>query len=163
MRRARGALRHAQYLGLMETSGRRDQLEAAGRWLRAERIRRGFDTLGKFARALEVDPSRVSNYETGKSEVPDDRAQKIADVLGMDIIEVRRNLGLWVPPDRARTSEELRAETDANLDELEAAVELIKHDPEKRRRVADMIRAAFGDAPPRPPDRPEDERQRDAG
>lgn len=41
----------------------------------------------------------VSNYETGRSAVPSDRAERIAEALDMDIITVRRNLGLWVPPD----------------------------------------------------------------
>lgn len=72
--------------------------EAAGRWLREQRTRRGFKTAGDLARALGVDPSRISNYETGKSAVPDDRVEQIAQVLDMDLIKVRRNLGLWVPP-----------------------------------------------------------------
>jgi transcriptional regulator with XRE-family HTH domain len=73
--------------------------EAAGRWLREQRIRKGFETGVQFAHALGVDLSRVSAYENGRAVVPDERADRIAEVLEMDIITVRRNLGLWVPPE----------------------------------------------------------------
>lgn len=71
--------------------------QEAGRWLRDERRRRGFDTVGALARAIQVDPSRISQYERGNARVPDDRAAQIAVVFGMSEIEVRRHLGLWVP------------------------------------------------------------------
>lgn len=78
---------------------KREQLEAAGQWLRRARVTRGYATLVDFARALDIDQSQVSRYERGVSEISDERAAQIARVLGMDLIEVRRNLGLWVPDD----------------------------------------------------------------
>lgn len=89
----------------MDNTERRRNLEEAGRWLRTQRTKRGYDTAGKLARALGVDPSRISNYERGMSAVPDERAAQIADLFGMDEIEVRRGLGLWVPDDAKESQE----------------------------------------------------------
>lgn len=73
---------------------------AAGRWLVEKRSLVGrYDTAADFARALDITPARLSSYERGISLVDDDMAQRIADVLGMSIIEVRKGLGLWVPPE----------------------------------------------------------------
>jgi transcriptional regulator with XRE-family HTH domain len=52
-----------------------------------------------FGRAIGVDSSSVSNYETGKTRPDDERAARIAEVLGLDEVQTRRSLGLWVPPD----------------------------------------------------------------
>jgi transcriptional regulator with XRE-family HTH domain len=87
---------------------RRERLEAAGRWLRRERHRRGYETAGALARALGVDPSRVSQYERGASAVPDERAADIAELFGMPELEVRRHLGLWVPEPSGRFATEER-------------------------------------------------------
>lgn len=81
----------------MTGDSRRAHLPAAGLWLREARTRRGFRTAADFARTLGIDKSLVSNYERGVNAVDDERAEQIAGVLRMDIIEVRRNLGLWVP------------------------------------------------------------------
>ena len=83
------------------TSGetRRERLDAAGRWLVKQRSLVGrFDTAAEFARALGTSAANVSNYETGKAEVSDDMAERIAEVLGLPILDVRRGLRLWVPP-----------------------------------------------------------------
>lgn len=80
-------------------SRKRERQEAAGRWLRDHREQRGYKTIGQFARALGVDQSMISRYERGVSEIDDERAEQIAEVLGMDLIDVRRGLGLWVPPE----------------------------------------------------------------
>ena len=78
---------------------RRERLDAAGRWLVRQRSLVGrFDTAAEFARALGTSAANVSNYETGKAEVSDDMAERIADVLGLPILDVRRGLRLWVPP-----------------------------------------------------------------
>lgn len=82
------------YMGGLD---RREQLQVAGRWLREQREKRGFPKLGSFARAVGVDPSQISNYERGVNAVTDERAEQIAAALGMSVMEVRRNLGLWVP------------------------------------------------------------------
>jgi transcriptional regulator with XRE-family HTH domain len=88
----------------------------AGQWLREQRQSRGFSTAAEFGRALGISKELVSNYETGRSSVPDDKAERIAEVLDMDIIEARRNLGLWVPP---QASDELaEPEDDPELIQL---------------------------------------------
>lgn len=76
---------------------RRRQLEEAGRWLRTAREQHG-SNVRRFAAELDVTTQAVYNWESGKNAVDDDRANRIAKVLSMDIIEVRRNLGLWTPP-----------------------------------------------------------------
>lgn len=82
---------------------KRERLEQAGQWLRQAREDRGFSTATAFAAALGVNQSMVSRYERGGSEVEDERAEQIADVLGMPLVEVRRGLGLWVPADEPAT------------------------------------------------------------
>lgn len=77
----------------------------AGLWLRQSRISRGYESAGEFARVLEIDPSMVSRYERGMSEVSDERAEQIAEILRMDIIDVRRGLGLWVPSESGYVEE----------------------------------------------------------
>lgn len=110
---------------------------AAGRWLRDQRRRRGFETVGEFARALDVDPSRVSNYERGKSKVPDDRADKIAELFRMSVIEVRRQLGLWLPPETATNEEP--------IDRLERLWREYKEDPGERGVVLRELLETWGD------------------
>lgn len=95
-------------------ASKRDRLEAAGRWLRDARERRGYATAADFARALRVDQSLVSRYERGLSAVGDERAEQIARLLRMDIVDVRGGLGLWVPPEPTARP----AAGDAELQEL---------------------------------------------
>lgn len=111
-----------------DSRSRRARLEVAGAWLREQRTRRGFRTGGAFARALGVDPSAVSGWETGASRVGDERAEAIAELLGLDIITVRRRLDLWVPPETVDDAEDsgwqrvdhLLAQAQALMDQLEA-------------------------------------------
>lgn len=77
-------------------TSRAAQQKAWGRWLRTAREDADLG-LREFARALEIAPTQVCNYESGKSKVPDERATAIARVLELDEITVRRSLGLWVP------------------------------------------------------------------
>lgn len=99
-------------------ASRRDRLEAAGGWLRRARERRGYRTAADFARALQVDQSLISRYERGISEVGDERAEQIAGLLHMDIIDVRSGLGLWVPRESAARPERPATADDAELQEL---------------------------------------------
>lgn len=127
----------------MET--KRDRLEAAGRWLRGARERRGYRTAADFARALQVDQSLVSRYERGLSAVGDERAEQIAQVLRMDILDVRGGLGLWVPSGASRP-----AEGDAELQELIAQA---GHNPVLRDALLAVKR--MNDARQQPPPRSE--------
>jgi transcriptional regulator with XRE-family HTH domain len=97
---------------------KRDRLEAAGRWLRGARERRGYRTAADFARALQVDQSLVSRYERGVSAVGDERAEQIAHLLRMDIVDVRSGLGLWVPPESTAGVARPAAAGDTELQEL---------------------------------------------
>jgi transcriptional regulator with XRE-family HTH domain len=99
-------------------ASRRDQLEAAGRWLRGARERRGYQTAADFARALQVDQSLISRYERGISAVGDERAEQIAQVLRMDIVDARRGLGLWVPRESGSRAAHPAAVDDMELQEL---------------------------------------------
>jgi transcriptional regulator with XRE-family HTH domain len=99
-------------------ASRRDELEAAGRWLRGVRERRGYQTAADFARALQVDQSLVSRYERGISAIGDERAEQIAHVLRMDIVEVRRGLGLWVPHESTTRATHPPSADDVELQEL---------------------------------------------
>jgi transcriptional regulator with XRE-family HTH domain len=64
--------------------------------LRAQREQRGW-TGSDFARQLSLAQVRVSAYERGQYEVPSNVAELVAAALELPLIEVRRNLGLWVP------------------------------------------------------------------
>lgn len=108
------------------STDRRTVLEDAGRWLRKQRERRGFETAGEFARTIGIDPSQLSRYERGISAVPDERAEQISEVLRMDILDVRRGLGLWVPStnEPAEDDDEPDLETMSD-DELEEYIDSI--------------------------------------
>lgn len=117
----------------MGADERRERLARAGAWLRAARSRR-YPKAVDFARALGIDGSLLSRYETGASEVPDERAEQIAKVLKMDIITVRRNLGLWVPE---ATGPMDRAE--AIMDENERVLESIKSLGRRERKAVEQM------------------------
>jgi len=113
------------------------QRAQAGAWLREQRERRGYATAAAFASALGIDKSLVSNYETGRTAVPDDRAERIAEVLGMDIIEVRRRLGLWVPEGEPR-----QAPWAGELEEVRRLLhQVAQRDPDRVRTIRRILEA----------------------
>lgn len=138
----------------MSTRGRRNELPAAGQWLREQRERRGITSQAELARRLGWDKTAVNNYETRGVTVPDDRAEELAEFFGIDVITVRRNLGLWVPGERVAgergvpTDEELRQSglapetVDALLD-MRRHVERLaaKRDEDAIRRANRVLRA----------------------
>jgi transcriptional regulator with XRE-family HTH domain len=81
-----------------ESEDRQERLRAAGSWLRAQRELRNLSG-SDLARRLGVNQVRVSAYERGQYEVPSSVAEGIAAELDLPVLEVRRNLGLWVPGD----------------------------------------------------------------
>lgn len=117
---------------------KRERQEAAGRWLRAARERGGYRTADAFARRIEVSASLLSRYETGITGVSDEMAERIADVLGLGIIETRRGLGLWVPPEDTEPASAASPE--------EVLAEQIRRDPRVRRRFFDLLLAEYGHA-----------------
>ena len=136
-------------------TSRRSGLEEAGRWLRRARERRGYRTAADFARVLQVDQSLVSRYERGISAVGDERAEQIAQILRMDIIDVRSGLGLWVP----RESDGARAD-DSELHDLIAQAE---DNPVLRDALLAVKRMNEARQPAPPPRGHEDESDRRAG
>src|SRR5690625_185474 len=89
----------------------RPTLNERGAWLREARIEAGYTVQADFARALDIDKSLLSNYETGKSRPSDGIAARIAIALQRPVIEVRRNLGMWVPDGDAGAAQDEREAT----------------------------------------------------
>lgn len=77
-------------------SGDHDPRARAGRWLRSTREQAGYSA-SEFAQAIGAHQTSVSNYETGRSAVPEAKLDAIAQALRLTLIDVRRGLGLWVP------------------------------------------------------------------
>lgn len=125
-------------------TSKRQRQEEAGRWLRRERERRGLHTAGALARRMGVSDSLISRIETGATSVTDERAEQIAAALDMDVIEVRRNLGLWVPDERSPMD---RAEE--IMDENERLVaELLERVRRLNRRKQEALLDMLEDDPP---------------
>lgn len=77
---------------------RAERLQAAGMWLRTQREMRGWSG-SDLARKLGINQVRVSAYERGQYEVPNEVADQLAAVLELAVLDVRKHLGLWVPSD----------------------------------------------------------------
>ncbi|GAA2298564.1 hypothetical protein GCM10010402_66490 [Actinomadura luteofluorescens] len=122
----------------MASEDRRDRLARAGAWLRDQREQRGITSQAELARRLGWDRSLVSNYEIGKTEMPDDRAEQLAEFLGLDIITVRRGLGLWVPRSDPRRSPDMD-EAEAMLDENERLAAEIRSLAERDRAAVTAV------------------------
>lgn len=121
---------------LLNTQGvdreeKRRRIAEAGAWLRQERRRRGFPTGQAFADALGIGQSLLSKYELGVNEVPDERIEQIAKVLEMDIVEVRRGLGSWVPDDVPSEPEEREESLAERARRIEAMVRDLVEDIEQ--------------------------------
>lgn len=122
---------------------RREQLLQAGRWLRETRERRGM-SVREFAANLGVATQMVYDWQNGKNAVGDERAKQIADVLRMDLIDVRRGLGLWVPLKEDQTSEPPSEEVTA-VDEEELYQRLLRLPPLQLQTVYEVVRAMTPD------------------
>lgn len=97
---------------------------------------RGLHTAGALARRMGVSDSLISRIETGATAVTNERAEQIAQALEMDIITVRRNLGLWVPDDEAADDESAASPVMAEL------TERLAQDPDLARAVLEIFRRA---------------------
>jgi len=125
----------------VEEKDRREVLAAAGRWLKAQRERRNL-TAREIAARLDVLPQTVYNWESGKSGLDDDRAQDISRLFGMDLIEVRRNLGLWVPDD---DQTDVPADRDERLAHAEAIANRAADELERLREELRQLRGDRGE------------------
>jgi transcriptional regulator with XRE-family HTH domain len=99
------------------TMDRQERLREAGAWLRTQRETRGWSGT-ELARLLEVNQVRVSSYENGRNEVPSEIAERLAAVLGLSLIEIRKNLGLWVPADSELRDYQRRADPSQLADDV---------------------------------------------
>lgn len=122
----------------------RERQIAAGQWLRTTRERKGFSTLNQFAQELGIDPSQLSRYELGTSAISNERAERIAAVLGLSIIETRRGLQLWVPDEDAPARED--APTDEELRASGLAPETVEALLDMRRHVGRLVAKRDEDA-----------------
>jgi transcriptional regulator with XRE-family HTH domain len=127
-------------------TSKRQRQEEAGRWLRRERERRGLRTAGALARLMGVSDSLVSRIETGHSAVTNERAEQIANALDMDVIEVRRNLGLWVPEDEPPTLDEINEQLDENQRNIAELLERARRMDARRQRALIEVARAMDDS-----------------
>lgn len=101
---------------------------AAGQWLRGQREQRGW-TGQQLADLVGVTRMQISSYERGRDRVSDERAEDIARALSMNIIDVRRGLGLWLPDGlEARIGppeEAIRADETLTADQRELLLSMI--------------------------------------
>lgn len=114
---------------------RREQLIKAGEWLRHQRERQHL-TVRELATQLDVTTQMVYDWQNGKNSVSDDRADQIAELFGLDIITVRRGLGLWVPDSDEQLAQPVDrgaiAELRRTIAEMDAYLEQLEHQDEDR-------------------------------
>lgn len=128
----------------MSTRGRRNEPSPAGKWLREQRERRGISTQAELARRLGWDKTMVNNYETRGVTVPDDRAEELAEFFGIDIITVRRNLGLWVPDSPMDRAEMVMDQNERLAAEL---VERVRRLNRRQREAVEQLVRVLEDSP----------------
>lgn len=135
----------------------REKRAQAGAWLKRAREHRGI-SVRKLAAHFDVSTQSVYGWEAGSSDwVDDDRAEGLSELLGLGLIEVRRGLGLWVPPD----DQHISARGGMTREEF---VHLIKTDPRARAEFFDALldarerSTATGDADSGEPDSGSSER-----
>lgn len=99
----------------------------------------------ELAASIDVATQAVYNWESGKNGVDDERAEQIATLLGTDLIDTRRNLGLWVPALPAldgpsESFDEIAERLERKYNEvLIPGFERILADPEKRKRLVRIL------------------------
>lgn len=116
---------------------RSERQRRGGEWLRAAREDRGLSP-AQFAAKLGIHPAMISNYELGKSAISDERAEGIAAALDMDLVSVRRGLGLWVPEGRAAATSGREQRVEQALAKLREALE--EDGLLSKRDVDDLVR-----------------------
>lgn len=118
---------------------RQARLTQAGQWIRETRERRGLN-VHNLADTIGVSSKSVYQWEAGKSDIGatpeevDERARQFAELFGMDVVEVRRNLGLWVP-DGDTSHVDVDAELATALAEIRASREAFDQQMERVERL----------------------------
>ncbi|MEX5707863.1 helix-turn-helix transcriptional regulator [Parafrankia sp. FMc6] len=113
-----------------------DQLEQmqrqlrAGAWLRSARSEAGYASAGAFAKVVGVHQTQINNYERGIHRIPEERAQDLARALRLPVVEVRRQLGMWLPDDlpsghTASPEEAIRADVTLTADQRELLLSML--------------------------------------
>lgn len=85
--------------------------EMPGDWLKQQMDRKGLTT-HELAQAVGLRDQAVYYWLTGKTSPKDEAAGKLAELLGLPELEVRRRFNLWVP------DEDQPAPAAISLDEL---------------------------------------------
>jgi transcriptional regulator with XRE-family HTH domain len=116
---------------------RQERLRSAGSWLRTQRELRGWNG-SDLARRLDLNQVRISAYERGQYEVPSNIAEAIAVEFDMPVIEVRRNLGLWVPSDSDLNRLQHYADPEALADEALLGELIRRYQKRSDREVLDV-------------------------
>ncbi len=107
--------------------GKREQRLEAGAWLRRQREARG-KSVRDIANALGISTQSIYGWEAGDSAPDGENGDKLAAVLNLDVLDLRRRYGLWVPDDTPadigqRRREERISELRRIADELRATVD----------------------------------------
>lgn len=86
-------------------------------------------TTAELATAVDTHQQSISSYETGKYSFPEDKIDALARAFRMDVIEVRRGLGLWVPegyePRMVSPEEAIRHDPTMSDDQRQMAIEML--------------------------------------
>lgn len=93
-----------------------------GEWLRDRMEHRNLSTRD-VAEAVGLRDQAVYYWLTGRTAPKDDAATKLAAVLDVPEVEVRRRFGLWVPEDSEPQPARDAAELDEILQELTSVLE----------------------------------------
>lgn len=83
---------------IMETT-RREARHAGGEWLRKQREARDHMSQAALGERIGKSDASVSGYERGVSSPDDATCELIAAAFGISVLECRRGLGLYNPPD----------------------------------------------------------------
>jgi transcriptional regulator with XRE-family HTH domain len=126
---------------------KQERLRQAGLWLKGQRDRLGI-SVRDMAHRLDVTTQVLYDWQNGRNAISDERAEQIAEVLGMNIIDVRRGLGLWVPPNEEQDEP---AENETLVDRLRRIEQLVYDarlaaaEEEARRLTAELTSPGEGE------------------
>lgn len=116
----------------------------------------------QLANHLDVATQVIYDWQNGKNAVNTERAQQIAHLFELDIIEVRRNLGLWVPDEQPSSPAEQADPPPLAL--WDAAEEHLWRTPilsrSRRTQLIKVLRALNAVPEEEPEEEPEDREER---
>jgi transcriptional regulator with XRE-family HTH domain len=95
--------------------------ESKGEWLTRQIERRSI-SVRQVADALGVTTKTVYDWQGNKTAISEARIPRLAEVLGISVVEARRGLGFWVPDEDEPQEPARDDEIDAALDAMRAAI-----------------------------------------